>query len=339
MQRHDLTVVSGYARAQAEATAKYAREMYVRNGRIGVREVLAPPEETTTFNAVVALARRLAQQSSKASVLLHSKYLEGTGTARRGPSKADLQIAVEIQSNRWFDFAIQAKRFFPDPKTYDEWNSNDNLQLYNWTRKRPRLTIPALILYNTATDPFPTTHGRHTDLFQGCQCYSIRTLASNIGFWTGHRVANPGGWSPLAISMVLDIYTMLTLDKPCPADIADVAFPWECLLCPHNPHFSPPPGPTGPGGPGGNAGPAGVGGPGGNAGPPGPPPLTRYESGDMPDWASEVELLYAQPGEDLPAPALDAILADNEDFSPAAWLVLRTPGVERDRGVAELMMQ
>ncbi len=310
MDRQDLIIVSERIRQDTRDALRYIHELGVANGALVLRNAVSPPEETTTFNSVLALARRVASRGSTgtARVLLHSKYLEGTGVGGTNPSKGDLQLAIELSpGGRWLNLAVQAKRFYPNDGTYKEWKSADNKRLSSWAARYR--AIPAMLLYNTMTHPFPQVHRAPTTLFQGCGCQPGHLLAAaTYRFWQVNKPPAQA-YSPLALSMVLDHNSMVTLDSPTPADLETVAFPWECLLCPKNLQIHGG-GPTG-GGPT-DSGPTGSG-----------------LSDEIPDWADVVERVtspQAENGENILANSrLEDIVTDSntEDFDPIAWVVLR----------------
>ena len=305
MDRRDLILVSERTRQYTQDALRNVHELGVANGALILRNAVSPPEETTTFNLVLALARRVASVGSAGTVcvLLHSKYLEGRGVGGTNPSKGDLQLAIELSpGGRWLNLAVQAKRFYPENGTYKEWKSADNKRLSSWAARYR--AIPAMLLYNTMTPPFPQVHGAPTTLFQGCGCQPAGHLlaAGTFMFW---GVNNPPAqaFSPLALSMVLDHDSMVTLNSPTPADLETVAFPWECLLCPTNLQI---PG----GGPGGGL------------------------SDEIPDWADVVERVTSPQAGDventLANSILERIVTDSnaEDFDPIAWVVIRADAAE-----------
>lgn len=322
MNRYDLIVVSEHLRNINDGAAHYLRERYVSNGSIRTRRICIPPEEITTFNLVLAMARRVAQYSpSTAQLFLHSKGLEGTGTPMDGPSGADLQIAIELAPKAWLDLAIQAKRFYLPSRGYEKWDPIQNQKLITWARRQNPPMTPAMLLYNTESPPFPVVHGDTTDLFQGCRCSADRLLARGHRFWTGARRANPGSWSPLAVSMVLET-SKFSLKSPSVDDLKTVAFPWECLFCRSNPHIRIGPtgsGPTSSGSPTSSGRPtsSGDGDPQQNDAVDGRSDSdvledVYYPADDMPTWAQELQQ-FAQSQDDgdpddSPTPELDRLL-------------------------------
>jgi hypothetical protein len=187
-----------------------------------------PPEEVTTFN----LVRRLALRRHAAggwAIALHSRPLEG-GRTRSGwvASGADLELAVEVAPGRWIDLALQAKKFNPATGRYDGWSPRQNQLLASWTQANARRAA-GMLLYNSSNPPF-VRPGYAADMFRLCcsdtGCHGWR--------WPPLWQPSPNGWSPLAISLVLDINDprVAKLRNPTPDRIADLVLPWECLFCP-----------------------------------------------------------------------------------------------------------
>jgi hypothetical protein len=86
-----------------------------------------------------------------------------------------------------------------------------------------------MLLYNSSDPPFARP-GNPTRVFKLCCSDTVcdGRLWPPRGSWTR-------GHSPLGMSLILDIgnprIARLTA-APTPADISDLALPWECLFCP-----------------------------------------------------------------------------------------------------------
>jgi hypothetical protein len=187
-----------------------------------------PPEEVTTFNQVRRLALRRHIAGGWA-IALHSRPLEGgRKQSARPASGADLELAVEVAPGAWIDIALQAKKFSPAAGRYDGWSPRQNQLLASWVQANARRAA-GMLLYNSSDPPFAPP-GYPSDMFRLCcsdtGCHGWR--------WPPLRQPGPNGWSPLAISLILDISDprVARLRNPTPARIADMVLPWECLFCP-----------------------------------------------------------------------------------------------------------
>lgn len=189
-----------------------------------------PPEEVTTFNLVRRLTHRWAAAGGR-SVSLHSRWLEGRSSAGGGPpSGIDLELAVQVGPSTWYDLVLQAKRFNTPTGNYRGWNPTQNRRMARWAASHGQRT-PAMLLYNTMTQPFPG-NGQDTDLFGACCTQPKRRHGWS---WPGPKASPftlPDDRSPLAISIVSDPAMLSGLTDPTPKQVAAGAYPWECLFCP-----------------------------------------------------------------------------------------------------------
>lgn len=216
-----------WAAAMSRMDTRDAQQGVWTRGVYGTSRCAVPPEEVTTFNLVRRLAgRRL--DSEGFSVALHSRPLEGGRSASgRVGSGADLELAVEVAPNLWIDIALQAKKFDPNSGRYSGWDPGQNQRLLSWAAANGRKGA-GMILYNPSGAPF-TRPGYSSSLFRAC------CSATVCHGWRWPRWQFPDGRSPLAVSLALDVGdpSISGLANPTPAQVADIALPWECLFCPN----------------------------------------------------------------------------------------------------------
>src|SRR5699024_10666804 len=192
-----------------------------------------PPEEVTTFNLVRRLVNRRTSAGGRA-IALHSRPLEG-GNRKTGrkPSGCDLELAVEVGPGLWVDLALQAKKFLPHSGIYRGWSHNQNSNLIQWATRNGNRT-PGMLLYNTEGSPFASP-GSTTSVLGACCTQPKRCHGWKWPGAKGREWSLPDDRTPMAVSLVLNQSSMLGMTNPTPKQLAEVAFPLECIFCPNAP--------------------------------------------------------------------------------------------------------
>lgn len=221
-----------------------------RDSSLALRDAQMP-EEATTIN----LARRIAlafsaDQRKRATVVLHTRGLEGGNNKQKQKSKADLELCIEVAPGKYCDLVLQAKRLAVNTSgcpEYKGWDPANNQQLIKWAQTSGQ--TPGMILYNEELDPFfPWL----PDLGILCkravghsnQVYYPEWKSGNYGRTAkrrgpahprGPRTPNPHTLypgSPAGILICLNQGYMTGIKDPCPCMVWDKSFPWEHLM--HN---------------------------------------------------------------------------------------------------------
>lgn len=221
-----------------------------RDSSLALRDAQMP-EEATTIN----LARRIAlafsgDQRDRATVVLHTRGLEGGNNKQNQKSKADLELCIEVAPGKYCDLVLQAKRLAVTTSGYAEykgWDKANNQQLINWAKTMGQ--TPGMILYNEEVDPYfprlPWLHLIcHNVKGQSKQVYYPEWRIGNYGRTARLRgAAHPRGprtpdpttlypGSPAGILICLNQGCMTTLSNPDPDTVWPYSFPWEHLM--HN---------------------------------------------------------------------------------------------------------
>ncbi len=194
------------ARRSAEQTRTHVLQRDTKNRLVRANQ----PEETTTNNLVRQLG--FGGRNLGVRALLHTRPLEGgrthKGVVKRKPSGADLELAIEVAPQIWFDFLLQAKSFRPSVGTYEHWSPKQNQHLISWAKKHNR--IPGMLLYNDFVVPFVKKVGTTTDytctVFGGCA--SVERV--QVERWGQTEYCHGPKATPAGISMCLDKQLMST---------------------------------------------------------------------------------------------------------------------------------
>jgi hypothetical protein len=206
-------------------------ELFPDNGSLGSRG-LTTPEEVTTYNWVLYLARRRKKLGLPIAAVHHSRSLEGGNRrTRRAGSGADVELAVEVEPGRWVDLILQAKRLYESASgagRYREWKASQILAMRRWARDHGSRTA-GMLLYNADIAPFD----RVGAMVRQGMCHTRQLqLVGDPAPPAGEHLASPLGITVVLFpSLPTKIPPTLNQDGLAADAVNDFAFPFECLQC------------------------------------------------------------------------------------------------------------